>query len=428
MARRSPSSRLSGTSAAAHPAEGARVRARFERLLSAGLAIFSEHHLAGVLQEVVDLAREVVGARYAALGVLSDDREGLSQFVTSGLSEDERARIGDIPRGRGLLGLVIREGHAVRTADIAAHPKRSGFPPHHPPMRSFLGVPIAIHGQIFGNLYVTEKIGAAEFTEEDERLALQLAAHAAVAVENARLHERSEALLAQVQAMQRQRDLFFAMMNHELRNALTGVYGWAERLVRAKDGTPVPPAAREVYEAAERTITLLNNFLDLTRLDTGKVRLVWRDVGVTQALERACAGLRPQAEAKRITLELRCPPTLDSLRTDPVRLDQILVNLVSNALRHSPDGSTVTVEGDAVADGVEIRVRDAGPGVPADLRDRIFEPFERFDPHSGVGTGLGLPVSRRLAEVMGGRLTVEEGTGSGASFLLFLPAKPPDVE
>lgn len=428
MARRSPSSRLSGTSAAAHPAEGARVRARFERLLSAGLAIFSEHHLAGVLQEVVDLAREVVGARYAALGVLSDDREGLSQFVTSGLSEDERARIGDIPRGRGLLGLVIREGHAVRTADIAAHPKRSGFPPHHPPMRSFLGVPIAIHGQIFGNLYVTEKIGAAEFTEEDERLALQLAAHAAVAVENARLHERSEALLAQVQAMQRQRDLFFAMMNHELRNALTGVYGWAERLVRAKDGTPVPPAAREVYEAAERTITLLNNFLDLTRLDTGKVRLVWRDVGVTQALERACAGLRPQAEAKRITLELRCPPTLDSLRTDPVRLDQILVNLVSNALRHSPDGSTVTVEGDAVADGVEIRVRDAGPGVPADLRDRIFEPFERFDPHSGVGTGLGLPVSRRLAEVMGGRLTVEEGTGSGASFLLFLPAKPPDIE
>src|SRR2546422_6873965 len=211
-------------------AEVTRVRQRFERLLSAGVEIFSEHSLERVLQRVVDSAREVVGARYAALGVLSPDGTSLVQFVTSGISQAGRERIGDLPRGRGLLGLVIREPAPIRTADINRHPQRYGFPPHHPPMRSFLGVPVVAREKVFGNLYLTEKIGAGEFSVEDEAIAVLLAASTAVAVENARLHEASQDLLGQVRIMQRQRDLFFAMMNHELRNALTGVYGWAERL------------------------------------------------------------------------------------------------------------------------------------------------------------------------------------------------------
>src|SRR2546422_4107829 len=127
--------------------EGARVRRRFESLLSAGVAIFSEHSLERVLQQIVDSAREVVGARYAALGVLAPDRATLSQFVTSGLSQVERERIGDLPPGRGLLGLVISEPRPIRSADINRHPQRHGFPPHHPPMRSFLGVPIRSRGE-----------------------------------------------------------------------------------------------------------------------------------------------------------------------------------------------------------------------------------------------------------------------------------------
>src|SRR6266540_1181193 len=119
--------------------EASRVRRRFERLLSAGVAIFSERSLGRVLQQVVDSAREVVDARFAALGVLAPDRKSLSQFVTSGLSEAERRRIGDAPTGRGLLGLVIRDSKPIRTPDITKHPKRFGFPPHHPAMKSFLG-------------------------------------------------------------------------------------------------------------------------------------------------------------------------------------------------------------------------------------------------------------------------------------------------
>ncbi len=401
------------------------MRRRFEALLSAGVAIFSEHSLERVLQQIVDSAREVVGARYAALGVLAADRETLSQFVTSGLSPAERERIGDPPRGRGLLGLVIREPKPVRSADINRHPKRYGFPPHHPPMKSFLGVPIRSRGKVFGNLYLTEKIGAKQFNAEDEAITVLLAAHAAVAVENARLHDESERLVGQVRAMQRQRDLFFAMMNHELRNALTAVYGWAERLVRGKSPEAAAQAAQEVYEGAGLTITLLNNFLDLTRLDAGKVRPVWRDVEIPAAVARAIGGMQPAAEAKRVVLAPRYGPGPTTFRTDPVRLEQILVNLLSNAVRHSPEGGTVAVHVATADSMVSFRVSDRGRGIPLELQDRIFEPFERFDPHSGLGTGLGLPVSRRLAEVLGGALTVQSVVNRGATFTLALPLRPP---
>ena len=395
--------------------EATRIRERFERLLAAGIAIFSRHDLEHVLQQVVDAARDVVGARYAALGVLGDDRQTLVQFVTSGLDEAARKRIGDLPRGRGLLGHVIREAKPIRTADINRHPERYGFPPNHPPMKSFLGVPVTGRGGVFGNLYLTEKIDAAEFDAEDETIAVLLASQAAVAIENVHL-------LGQIRTMQRQRDLFFAMMNHELRNALTGVYGWAERLVRRKSPELAEQAAREVYEAADHTIVLLNNFLDLMRLDAGKVRPVIRDVDVRGALQHAISTSEPAATPKRLRLVLRADGAPATIRTDPVRLDQILLNLLSNAIRHSPDDSIIEVTASEESGQARFAVIDHGPGVPPELRDRIFEPFERFDPHSGLGTGLGLPVSRRLAEALGGTLTVEETAGGGATFILKLPS------
>lgn len=399
-------------------AEGLRVEERFRRLLSAGVSIYSQQTLPAVLQQVADTARDVVGARYAALGVLDESGTGLSEFVTSGLDPAVRERIGDLPRGHGLLGLVIREKRPIRTPDLSQDARGSGFPPHHPPMHSFLGVPITTGKTVFGNLYLTEKIGAAEFDAEDERIAVLLAGQAAVAVENARL-------LEQVRGMQRQRDLFFAMMNHELRNALTGVYGWAQRLVQRRSPETTAQAAQEVFEATERTITLLNNVLDLTRLDAGKVRPVHREVEPALAVRRALTGFEPAAEEKGLSFQVDAPADLASFETDPVRLQQILTNLLSNAVRHSPSGGTIRVVLRGNGPSVDFVVQDDGPGIPAEVQERVFEPFERFDPHSGLGTGLGLPVSRRLAEVLGGRLSVESSIGKGASFTLTLPAKPP---
>lgn len=403
-------------------AEVARVRNRLERLLLAGISIASEHVLDTVLQRVVDVSRDVVGARYAALGVLAPDGQSLARFVTSGLSEAERERIGPPPAGRGILGVVIREAKPLRLARICDDPRSAGYPPHHPRMNSFLGVPIrSSRGGVYGNLYLTEKIGAQEFSQEDEHIAVLLAAQAAAAIENARLHEEQSELLQRLQTLQRQRDQFFAMINHELRNALTGVYGWAEQLVRARSVATMERAGQEVYESAERTITLMNNLLDLSRLDAGRVQVVIRPVQLSDLIRRCFASVRPAAAAKGIRLRddyLNAPASID---TDQLRLEQVLLNLLTNAVRHSPPEEEVLVRIEGTSDQVLFSVIDRGPGIAQDDQTKIFEPYIRVDPESGLGSGLGLPVARRMAELIGGRLSVSSDLGRGATFTISLP-------
>ena len=138
-------------------------------LSDAVAALTAERSLRPVLQRIADLAREVIGTRYAALG-LADEHGGITDFFTSGLTPQERAAIGPLPRGHGLLGVLIREGRPVRTARISSDPRSSGFPPNHPPMTSLLGVPIILSDCILGDLYLTDKIDGAAFDEDDERL------------------------------------------------------------------------------------------------------------------------------------------------------------------------------------------------------------------------------------------------------------------
>jgi signal transduction histidine kinase len=403
----------------------AEVQERFERLLAVGIAITSEHTLDEVLKRVVDSARAVVGARYAALGVRAEDGPSLQAFYTSGLAPGDAERMGPPPSGHGLLGVLIRAARPIRVPDIARHPQSSGFPPGHPPMTSFLGVPILARGRVFGDLYLTDKVGAAEFSAEDERMAVLLATQAAAAIENARLFEESSSLLERVRTMQRQRDQFFAMINHELRNALTGVFGWAEQLVRAKTPGTSERATREVYEAAERTITLMNNLLDLSRLDASKVQAVFRDTRIETVVARAVATVQPAADAKPVLLRVELPEPAPLVRTDGLRLGQIVHNLLTNAVRHSRPEETVRVVVEETTDELSIHVIDRGPGIPLEDQQRIFEPFIRHDPDSGLGSGLGLPVSRRLAELLGGRLTLSSAMGRGATFSVSLPRTPP---
>ena len=162
--------------------------ARLGSLVDAGMALAGELSLDELLSRLVRTAREVVGARYAALAVLNADRTALSEFLTSGLSDEERAAIGHVPRGRGILGALIRDARPLRLERISDDPRSVGFPVNHPPMESFLGVPVALRGEVFGNLYLTEKVGGA-FTADDEQMALTLAAQAAVALDNARRYQ-----------------------------------------------------------------------------------------------------------------------------------------------------------------------------------------------------------------------------------------------
>ena len=166
------------------------ARDRMHGLLEAVVAIGSGLELEAMLRRIVEAAVDLVDARYGALGVIGEDRR-LTEFIPVGLDADEISKIHHWPEGRGVLGLLIKEPHPLRLADIAGHPESSGFPEGHPAMRSFLGVPVRVRDRVFGNLYLAEKRGGGEFTEDDEAVLTALGAAAGVAVENARLYEEA---------------------------------------------------------------------------------------------------------------------------------------------------------------------------------------------------------------------------------------------
>jgi len=174
---------------------------RLRRLVEAGIALTSELSLEALLQRLVDVAAELTDARYAALGVIDPAGRGLEGFYTTGVDVETKVAIGELPRGRGLLGVLIREATTLRLHDIADDPRSVGFPLNHPSMRTFLGVPIVLRGVAYGNLYLTEKAGGQDFTSEDEELTQLLAAQAAVAIENARLYESSTRWLRQLEGL-----------------------------------------------------------------------------------------------------------------------------------------------------------------------------------------------------------------------------------
>ena len=172
------------------------METRWRRLIDAGIAVTSELSLDGVLQRILDAAAELTAARYAALGVIDASGRSLERFLTTGIDAETHELIGDLPRGRGILGVLIRDAQPLRLHDLTTDPRSVGFPPHHPPMRTFLGVPILLRGVAYGNLYLTEKEDGEDFTAEDEELVTLLAAQAAVAIENARLYESATRVVA----------------------------------------------------------------------------------------------------------------------------------------------------------------------------------------------------------------------------------------
>lgn len=397
------------------------AQSRIERLVREVPSLMAELRLDAVLQRVADLAAEVIGARYVAVGLLAPDRRTLDSFIVSGMSEAERAAIGNLPVGRGILGLLIREGKPIRLRDLTSHPDSVGFPSHHPTMKSFLGVPIASRQGVIGELYLTEKIGSAEFTDEDEYIAVLLAITTASAVENARSFGEQSRLLEEVQQLHRSRERFFAMVNHELRNALAAVFGWAEMMVRKKDPATVPRAAFEILDSAEQAVALINDLLDLSRLDEDRLRPVFRNVDCGGVVRGAIQRVTPTAQERRIQLALQIPQEGLLSRTDSHRVEQIVVNLLRNAIRHSPEGSAVVTTVESEGENVVLKVEDRGPGIPEDKTESIFDVYVTSAGEERLGHGLGLPLSRRLARLLGGDLLAVARSGGGL-FVLRVPA------
>ena len=297
---------------------------RLRLLVDAGIFVSRELHLDDVLDRIVQTAATVIGARYAALGVIDEHGKGLSKFVYTGLSSFDRERIGKLPVGRGLLGALISDPHPISLPNLGADPRSVGFPPNHPPMTTFLGVPIHSRGTAFGNLYLTEKEGGDRFTPEDEWLATVLAGQAGVAIENARLYEEAERNEAAARRRQQTLELV-----QEVGNAVVAELD-ASRVLRL-----VTQRARTLVDADGALIALHEHFGDdvVIRVAAGQ------QAGVME-------GLRvPRAESLAgVVSETREATVVDDTETDP----RVNLATAQTAMARSAICAPLIVSGEAV--------------------------------------------------------------------------------
>jgi len=367
----------------------------------AALVIAAEHELDQVLQKVVDLACELINARYAALGVPAPDGR-LIQFVTSGITDKEVARIKTKPTGRGILGLLLAEPQTLRLRDLAQHSQSVGFPPHHPPMTSFLGVSITARGNLLGNLYLTEKVGGAEFSEGDKWLIQALATHAAVAIEKAHFYQRVRRLVVLEERERIGMDLHDGIIQSIYAVGLSLELG---RLVL----TESPNEMHEVQEHITSAIGGLNNIIRDIRsyiMDLQPAGI--QSEPLTIALERLVREFRANT---LVQVDLDVLNDLDDGLADNCRLAlfHITQEALANVAKHA-HASTVSVQLGRLHDRVMLKVKDDGAG---------------FDSEKIGGIpGHGLSNMAVRARSLGGDLTVTSTPGQGTNVRAILPAHP----
>jgi signal transduction histidine kinase len=360
------------------------------------LAIASELRLDAVLDRLVHAARELVDARYAALGIPDEDGTEFDQFLHAGMSDDLVAELGPLPRTHGMLGAMLADPRPFRTDDITQDPRfRGWWPDAHPLMRSFLGVPIVAKGDIIGAFYLTEKEGAAAFDDADEKVISVLAAHAAIAIENARLFEASRELSVIEERNRLARELHDAMTQNLFSLALTAQA--AGGLVRT-DPERAEAEIDHVGKLARETQAELRSLifeLRPPRLEAdGLVATVGKDLEVL-------------GRAHGLKADLRVHGTPELASSVEVELYRIVQEALNNVVRHAR-AESVAVDVDAGDRTVTITVRDDGVGFDSAAR-AIRE------------RRLGLTSMRERADSLGGTLTIETAPRSGTTVRVEVP-------
>jgi len=383
------------------PLEVKADRARRERdaLDAAVRSIAGVLDLEPVLQLIVDRVRDLAEAEYAALGIIGEDGL-LERFVTSGVTEARRRQIGPLPRGLGLLGLIIRDGRSVRIADIGSDPRRHGFPPHHPPMRSFLGVPVRVRGAAIGNFYLTNKRGADEFGAEDQRLVEWFALHAAIAIDNARLHEQVRRLVVVAERDRIGRDLHDGVIQR-----LYAVTLALEDLPELMDEEP-----GEARERVDRAIEALQAAIGDIR---GFVYDLRPTLPAPEDLRRALGEVADEVRRTgRTSVNVEVADEIALGSEEAADLVAIVREALSNVQRHAVATQALvqlTVRGETL----HLVIADDGHGF--DARGRRTRQKH------------GLSNIRDRATALGGRVTVRSRPGTGTRIIVNLPLDAGDT-
>jgi two-component system, NarL family, sensor histidine kinase DevS len=358
------------------------------RLLDAVLTVGSDLDLPAMLERIVQAAVDLVDARYGALGVLDDTRSRLAQFVTVGVDDETAAAIGHLPEGHGILGLLILDAKPLRLPDLREHPDSYGFPPHHPPMRSFLGVPVLVRDEVFGNLYLTDKTTAEAFTDVDEELVVGLAAAAGVAIENARLHARVQDLVTAEDRERIARDLHDTVIQRLFATGLS-LQG-AAALIQAD-----PEAAVQRVEAAvdDLDLTVKHIRTAIFGLETRRPAAAHAAVR-SRVLDLAHEAAGPLGYEPGVVFD----GPLDSL-TPEAQAAELLATLreaLTNVARH------------ARATAVGVRVEIEGGDLVLEVGDDGVGP-----PDAGAPRGRGLDNMAARAAAYGGSFALRAGESRG---------------
>lgn len=373
---------------------------RDHALIEAGMILASELSFDAVLQRIVELAVEITGARYGALGVLTPDRRAIDEFITVGVTPEERAAIGDPPVGHGVLGLLIEEAGPLRIPDIGADPRSVGFPPNHPPMRSFLGAPVVARGTVFGNIYLTEKRDAPEFSDGDEAALIVLASQAGIAIENARLYRETQRQQRELQRLSviDDRERIAKELHDGVIQSLFAVGMDLQGVVaRAKDdelGRRIEGAVGEI----DRTIRDLRNYIFGLRPG------ILADRQLHQALREL--GTEFETRSGVVTVVDVEEETAGALASRAGDLVQMTREALSNVGRHAQAETCRvslrrgTLEGTAV-----LEIDDDGVGI---------------DPET-LAEGMGLANLRDRVTALDGDLAFEGAAGEGTTVRLTIP-------
>ena len=439
-------------------------RQRQEAITDAVISLGEKVASASLLEHIGELSMQITGAPYAMISFIEN---GEKKFISRGLSAESEANISHAPEGKGLLGLLWKEGQTARLNRIVDHPKSSGFPDGHPPMEAFLGTPIRFEDEVLGVIYLSKNPGDKPFTVDDEKTLVLLASACAVALSNTQNFERVKQVNAELESRvnerthelnltnrqlktreielelindelvsaNRAKDQFLANTSHELRTPLNAIIGFSELLSDARAGELNVKQHRyvdHVHNSGKRLLSIINDLLDISKIEAGMMEIHETSFNPAQFAHQVSAELKPLAKAKDIELNLIVSTDNKlNIQSDRDKLHQILVNLIGNAIKFTPDSGRINVEIElegAVQHGGESTLRcsiqDNGIGIPAEDQEKIFLPFTQarggLDRAHG-GTGLGLSLARRMAELLGGSITLESEPGTGSTFTITLP-------
>jgi len=382
---------------------------RLERIIEISRVLNSRLELQPLLQDIIGAATQLTNTEAASV-LLVDSKSGDLFFeAATGIKKYEVERVA-VPK-ESIAGWIFEHNLPLTIDDVTTDPRwtrkvddATGFV-----TRSILGVPLRVKDRVIGALEVLNKKDNRRFTDEDLSTLTTMASQAAVAIENARLFQQSDQI---------------ADVVHELRTPLTSIVGYSKLLLTTNLDKGTHDQFLEVINReATRLGDMVGDFLDLARLESGRARLTYESVDMRKVIDDIVDVIRPQAEEHQLELLVAVPSALPQVRGDEKRLNQIILNLASNAVKYNRKGGRIQITASLDDATLRIAVEDTGRGIRPEDMNSLFDKFRRIEEIEGIakGTGLGLPIAKQLVELHGGQMEVSSEWGIGSTFAFTLP-------